>query len=110
MQAQDYFVHATTFAAPFVSETVTKYVAAESPEAALTQIVEQYKSSLPIYAADAYATADAFHRKQSALARWRSNKARAVEGASSVYSTSPSLSEINGEPVVIADPFAGVFV
>jgi hypothetical protein len=53
----DYFIHATTFAAPFVSETITTYVTADSPEQALTKLVEHYRESLPIYAADAYASA-----------------------------------------------------
>lgn len=110
----DYFIHAATFAAPFVSDTITRYIAAETPEAAIDQLVGEYRESVGIYAADAFATADDYHRGRAALARWRSNKALKISEAatpgSTVYSGAEGAVEINDELHRIDDPRGGRFV
>jgi hypothetical protein len=113
----EFFIHATSFAAPFVGDETTGYVQAETPEAALEKYAATiYGHPCGLYAADCYASADAFHKRQPRLARWLSNKAQAVEGAiakrgaASIYSESPDKVEINGEMVEITDPKAGCVV
>jgi hypothetical protein len=110
----DYFVHAATFAAPFVSEEITRYIAAETPEAAVETLVGEYRESVGIYAADAFATADDYHRGNSALARWRSNKALTIAEAATpgatIYSGAEGAVEIGGELHRIDDPRDGRFV
>lgn len=112
----EYFIHAASFAAPFVSDESTGFVTADSPEAALVAFAESYRHSAGLYAADAYASADAYHKREKRLARWLSNKAQTIEramddrGAASIYSPSPDMVEIGGEPIAIRDPKAGSVV
>jgi hypothetical protein len=114
IEPPDYFVHAATFAAPFMSETITRYVVADTPQAAIEQLVGEYREGVGIYAADAYATADDYHRARTALARWRSNKALKISEAatpgSTVYSGAEGAVEINDELHRIDDPRGGRFV
>lgn len=71
----EFFIHANSFAAPFVSEETTRYVQGEDASSALEAYGRVYKP----YAADVYASADAFHKREKPLARWRSNKARRLD-------------------------------
>jgi hypothetical protein len=103
----DFFIEGRTFAAPFVSEPIERYVEADTAEAALTQLAEKMKDGIGLFAADAYATADDYHRGRKPLARWRSNKALAIEGAGSIYSKGPGHVEIDGESHTIDDPKGG---
>lgn len=73
----EYFIVANSFAAPFVSDTSNTYVTADTPEDALYDFAEDYGHPFGLYSANAYASADDFHKGKEPLARWRSNKAQA---------------------------------
>lgn len=109
MSQGDSFVVARTFAAPFVSETIERYVEGE-PRAAIGALVAQHRDGVGIYAAEAYATADDYHRRGKPKARWWSNKALAVKDAGSIYGRGPGVVEIDGKAVVIDDPKGGRFL
>lgn len=102
-----FFIVGHTFAAPFVSEEFTKYSEAESAGDALTELAEQMRDHIGLFAGAAYANADAYHKGQDPIASWRSNKALALEGASSVYSEGPGKAEIDGKATTIEDPKGG---
>jgi hypothetical protein len=106
---KDSFVVARTFAAPFVFETIERYVDGD-PRAAIEALVSQNRDGIGIFAADAWSTADDYYRDRSPLARWRSNKALVIEGASSIYSEGPDRVEIDGEWHEIDDPKLGRFI
>jgi hypothetical protein len=53
---------------------------------------------------------DDFHRNRPRIARWLSNKGRAVEGATMIYSESAGRVEIDGEMTTIDEPYAGSIV
>lgn len=71
----EYFIDARSFAAPFVSDSSTHYVTADSPQAALEKFAKQYRHPCGLYAADCYARADDLHKGRKALARWLCNRA-----------------------------------
>lgn len=73
----EYFVHAHTYAAPFVSNTIHNYAPGDTPQAALDFWVAGQHNT--IYAADLYTNADAFHRGHDPLCRFASPKALARE-------------------------------
>lgn len=111
----EYFIHATSFAAPFFSEESTGYIEADSPTAALERFAAKYSHPAGLFAADVYASSDAYHKGQERLARWLCNKARVIEektsnGSHSIYSAGPDTVEIDGETVIIPDPKAGAVV
>lgn len=112
----EFFVHSTSFAAPFFSDEGTTFVQAATAEAALTKFAADYKHPAGLYAADAYASSDDYHKGKKHLARWLCNKQRVLQDATagmsgySVYSPSPDIVEINGELHVIRDPHEGRIV
>lgn len=71
---QAYFITGSTFAAPFVGEKVEGYVKANTAEDALLEFAAVRTSFPYLYAANAYESADAFHKGLSPCAEWRSNK------------------------------------
>lgn len=75
----EYFVLGNSFAAPFFSDTDEQFVVAEDHLNALNDYVKNYKHPCGLYAAAIYPNADAYHKGQSPLARWLSNKAQARE-------------------------------
>lgn len=104
----EFFVHGRTFAAPFVSEDITRYIEATEPGAALEALAAELHDGVGLFAGNAYASADDFHKDRPALARWLSNKALAIQGASSVYSESPGRATLDGDrEIVIEDPKGG---
>lgn len=112
----EYFIHAASFAAPFMSDESTGYVTAWSPADALEQYAASYTHPAGLYAADCYASADAYHKGEKHLARWLCNKAQTIErategrGAVSIYSPNADMVEISGEPIAIRDPKRGSVV
>lgn len=113
----EYFILTTSFAAPFVSETDTTYIEAESPEAALELIAARYSNPPGLYAAAAYASADAYHKKAPMLAQWLCNHEQAKRrltlaenGGYSYYGHGPGDFEINGERHAVEDPKGGSVV
>ena len=80
----EYFIHYMTFPAPFVGDSGDCYREAESPEAALLALAERSASSVAIYSAHAFASADDYHKRRSPLARYASNRAKAERKCTSL--------------------------
>lgn len=112
----EFFISATTFAAPFVSDRIDTYEDAATPQEAVLTVVERHRDGIGIYAANAFASADAYHKKQSPLAQWRCNRERLIRnaidayGAISVASDWSDRVEINGELHTIDGPKEGGFI
>jgi hypothetical protein len=96
-----------SFAAPFVSDLSTAFEQAENPVTALTQYAARYRHPAGLYAAAAYASAEAYHKGEPMLARWLSNHARATMGATMVLSHGPGKVEVDGRAVTITQPKKG---
>ena len=109
----EYFVVGTTFAAPFVSERIEKFVKATSPEKALQSISEKLKDSCGLYAACAYSSADDFHKGKKELAWWLCNheiEKRKIEietGASRYRDHGPGDFELDGKRYKVKNPLGG---
>ena len=72
----EYFVVANSFAAPLQSDESTHYVRGKTPEDALQRFANSYRHPAGLYAANLYADANAYHKHEKTLAKWRSNAAR----------------------------------
>jgi hypothetical protein len=113
---REYFVTARSFAAPFVSDTSDGYVTAETPQQALEQFAANYKHPMGLYAAEAWASADAYHKGEKSLAQWLSNHEQAkqkVTAGQSSYSylgNGPGRFEVNGSKVTVENPKDGSVV
>lgn len=104
----EFYIDANSFAAPFFSDPSHAYVEAPSAGAALEKFAADYRHPCGLYAAAAYASADARNKGADPLARWLSNQARALEGITgTVTQKSVGVFEINGEHKIISDPKAG---
>lgn len=103
----EYFIHGNTFAAPFVSERFSYYEEAPTAAEALVNFASGREKYPGVYAANAYGSADSFHKGEAPLAKWRSNHAIAAEGANVLRSGGPGHAEIDGKTVVIEDPYKG---
>lgn len=106
----EFFIKGSTFAAPFVGDPISRYMEADTAEEALRSLALEMHDGIGLYSANAYVSADDYHKNQEPLAKWRSNKAITMEGATSVYSDSPGLVEVDGELRAINDPKAGQLV
>lgn len=112
---QEYFITARSFAAPFVSDTSEAYVRGESPLAALRVFVETYRHPCGLYAAECWVSADAYHKRQTALATWRCNHERALrkatrrKGSYSVIGHGPGSFEVDGKLITVEHPKDGRF-
>lgn len=69
-----YFVVATSFAAPFVSDVSFEFVFGDSPEKALSHFAAKYSHPCKLFAAVLYQSADAYHSKEKPLAKWLATK------------------------------------
>lgn len=109
----EYFIVTNSFAAPFMSDMDTQYIFAESPEDALARLATRYRHPAGLYAAVAYASADAYHKGKAPLARWMSNAAAAKEraaegkGSYSICGYGPGVFTLDGITHKVADPKAG---
>src|SRR5262245_53093735 len=68
----EFFIVANSKAAPIVSDTTRTYVEADNAEDALVQFIREYSHPAGLYAARAYASADAFEKGQPYLDEWLS--------------------------------------
>lgn len=110
---KEYFIFASSFAAPFVSDTSTHFHKGESAGHALNDFAANgYKHPAGLYAAAAYDSADAYHRHGPILARWLSNHARVIEETrpTSVRSDGPGMLELDGKAVTVEKPKEGSLV
>jgi hypothetical protein len=108
----EYFIVAHSFAAPFVSDESMHYIEADTPAKALERMADGYRHPTGLYSADAYASADAYHKNEGPLARWLCNheiaKAKATAGSTySYFGHGPGDFEVNGQRVSVADPKGG---
>lgn len=76
----EYFIEANSFAAPFFSDTSSRFIIAESPADALLSFKEEYTHPCGLYAAVCYEDANAKHKGRKPLAKWVSNAATAHQG------------------------------
>ena len=108
-----YFIQSNSFAAPIISDTATAFVEANSPSEALERYAARYSHPAGLYAASAYADANAYHEGAQPLARYLSNhelhKQRLTRDkpAYSYYGESPGKFEIDGESHCIENPKGG---
>lgn len=109
----EYFIFANSFAAPFFSDQSTAYRKADDPVQALNDFAADYKHPCGLYAAVAYASADAYHKGAKALATWLCNhereKRRLTEGLQgySYYGHGPGEFEINRVKYTVENPHDG---
>lgn len=109
----EYFIQASSFAAPFISDTTTHFVAAASPEQALESLAEAYKHPAGLYSATCFRSADAMLKGEEPLARWLSNHVIALKertkelGAYLYVGHGAGRFEIDGELVVVENPKQG---
>lgn len=110
---KEYFIVANSFAAPFVSDQSTHFQEGESPEDALTRFARTYRHPAGLYAANAYESADSYHKNGPIVAKWRSNQASAIakategKGSYSLQSNSPGVFSVDGERHSIENPKGG---
>src|ERR1044072_4686078 len=69
----EYFVVANSFAAPFVSDKWEQFVEGETTEAALGAFAASCGHPAGLYAAEIYADANSYHKRDQPLARWLCN-------------------------------------
>lgn len=113
---KEYFIFATSFAAPFCSDTSHEFVTAESPQAALEQFAGSYGHPCGLYAAACYESAEAYHKGQNPLAKWVCNhelekqRLTAGKGCYSYLGKGVGLFEIDGVLHKVENPKAGKVV
>ena len=80
----DFYITGNSFAAPFFSDSLSGWVEADSPSAALEKFAADCKHPCGLYAANCYPDANAHSKGQPFLAQWLSNhvqmKLRATKG------------------------------
>jgi hypothetical protein len=105
----EYFIVARSFAAPFVSDESTGFQEATTPVSALEKFARRYTHPCGLYAAECYASADAYHRRAKMLARWLSNHARVMLETphTSFRSNGPGSVELDHRTITIDDPRGG---
>ena len=113
----EYFVVTNSFAAPFFSDTNSRFVEADDPEAALLKVAEEYKHPAGLYAAALYTDANAKEKGEKPLAQWLSNHARGVQDATAnkkggygYLGKGPGHFEVDGVTTLISDPKGGRIV
>lgn len=112
----EYFIFATSFAAPFVSDQSTGFASGLTPAGALMEFVKSYQHPAGLYAAMAYRSADAYHKGEPSLAQWLCNheqaKRRLTAGLSGYgyLGHGPGSFEINGTTHTVQDPKQGSVV
>jgi hypothetical protein len=110
----EYFIVANSFAAPFVSDQSTAFRTARTPAGALLDFAATYRHPTGLYAAAAYRSADAYHKREPPLARWLSNQAKAMERRTESSfrhdGDEPGSLTIDGKSHAVDDPKAGAIV
>lgn len=64
----EYFARTVSFPAPIVGDESTRYISAESPQAALDAIRKDWRHPCDLHTASIYASADAYHKRLTPLA------------------------------------------
>ena len=109
----EYFIRASSFAAPWFSDNSSGYVPAASPEAALRKFAKSYSHPCGLYAAMCYASADAYHKGEKALAKWLCNheiaktKAAGNNGSYSYFGDGPGHFKVNEVWHTVKNPKRG---
>lgn len=75
----EFFIVANSNAAPFFSDTMHAYAKGADANAALIAYLATKPHPCGMYAAVAYASADAHHKGEEPLARWLSEKAMGAQ-------------------------------
>ena len=75
---KEFFILANSFAAPFVSDQSFHHVVGDAPLLTLEEFAKRYDHPCGLYAANCYASADAFHKGEKPLACWQCNRARNI--------------------------------
>lgn len=103
----EFFVWSNSFAAPFFSDEGKYYIEAENAESALAKARADYKHPAGLFAMNIYRSADAYMKKEDALATYRHPLAEATssgipcptcKGKSRFVSSMP-----NGEMAFVCD-------
>ena len=109
----EFFIVANSFAAPFFSDTSHHFIKAADPETALERFAAKYEHPCGLYSANAYASADAYHKDEPRLAQWLSNHAKGLADTTadlhgySMLGKGPGVVEINGVEHRFENPKAG---
>jgi hypothetical protein len=107
----EYFVVTNSFAAPFVSDTDVRFIVADDPASALTEVVNTYRHPAGLYSAAVYPDANAKHKGDEPLLMWLSNQAIAVLEETKGLSVYSYLGKGPGASVVdVNDPKGGRIV
>lgn len=111
---KEFFIYANSFAAPFISDDSSHFVEAENAREALEKFARTYSHPAGLYAANAYESADAYHKNEKPLSRWRCNHeikraeiADKIKGGYSYLSQAPGKFEIDQKPYVVEKPKDG---
>jgi hypothetical protein len=72
---KEYFIVATSFAAPFFSDTSKEYHKGSDPEQVLNTFARLYSHPARLFAAYLYPSADAFQKGKKATLTWLSKAA-----------------------------------
>ncbi len=113
---KEYFIVSNSFAAPFFSDSSTDYQEAPYAQKALEIFAEKYKHPCGLFSANAYESADAYHKGEKYLAQWLCNqeieKQRITKKLSgySFLGHSPGKFRINEKEYSIENPKDGKVV
>ena len=72
---KEFFILTNSNAAPFVSDTGTGFVRAQTAQEAADKARKSYKHPAGLFALNVYASSDAYHKGQKPLAQWLSKRA-----------------------------------
>jgi hypothetical protein len=112
----EYFVVANSFAAPFFSDTSTKFVEGETPADAMERFVGAYKHPCGLFAAVMYESADAYHKNGKPLLKWICNhelkrmEVTKDKGAYTIRSDGPGSFVVDGVTYTVKNPKSGKVV
>ena len=111
-----YFIVATSFAAPFFSDTDEAFMTAASPQKALLKFKKSYGHPFGLYAAVCFTDANAYHKNEKPLAKWLCHheleKTRLTKGLGgySYKGHGPGDFEIDGKRHKVENPKDGRLV
>lgn len=112
----EYFIHSTSFAAPFFSEEDFSFAKGDTPEDTLLSFVKDYSHPSGLYAAVLYETADDYHKGRKPLMKWLCNheieKRKLTDklGSYSYFGNNAGDFEIDGVRHKIKNPKEGRIV
>lgn len=111
----EFFITARSFAAPFFSDDSSTYVEADTASEALATFASEYSHPAGLYAAEAWASADHYHKSggKDPLAQWLSNHEIAKQEATKdkhgygYLGHGPGEFDVDGERVSVPGPKGG---